>query len=117
MHKETSASDPEARKFTVAKAITVGQVCVNGGVFLVIGLTVVVCQIFHLLRWPEALILGAILAWPWWSVSVPRWRRWALARGVDAHKLQKAAVMTGLVWPKGWIFEKTEIPPGKRENN
>ena len=110
-------SSSEAKKLTVAKAITVGQVCVTGGVFLVIGLTVAVCQIFHFLHWPAALILGAILAWPWWSVSVPRWRRWALAHGVDANKLQKAAVITGLVWPKGWIFEKTEIPPRKREDD
>ena len=30
-----------------------------------------------------ALGIGAILAWPWWSITVPRWRRWALARGAD----------------------------------
>ncbi len=107
----------DAKKLSVAKAIAVGQVCVTGGVFLVIGLTVLVCHIFDFLSLRGSLFLGAVLAWPWWSVSVPRWRRWALARGVNAKQLQKAAVSTGLVWPKGWIFEKTEIPPRRWEDD
>src|SRR5262245_749286 len=113
----STQSKPDAKKLPVAKAIAVGQVCVTGGVFLVMGLTVIVCQVFHFLDWRAALFLGAILAWPWWSVSVPRWRRWALARGVDAKRLQKAAVSTGLVWPRGWIFEKAEIPPRNKEDD
>ena len=101
------------QKLSVAKAIGVGQICVTGGVLLVIGLTVFVCHLFDFLGLRWSLFLGVVLAWPWWSVSVPRWRRWALNRGVDAKQLQKAAVCTGLVWPKGWPFEKTEIPPRK----
>ena len=114
----TSAqSSRDVRKLSVAKAIAVGQVCVTGGVLVVMGLTVIICRVFHFLDWRIALFLGAILAWPWWSVSVPRWRRWALARGVDGKKLQKAAVSMGLVWPRGWIFEKTELPPRKKEDD
>ena len=114
----TSAqSSPSAKKLSVAKAIAVGQVWVTGGVFAVIGLTFILCRAFHFLSWRGSLFLGAILAWPYWSVSVPRWRHWALVRGVDAKKLQKAAVSTGLGWPRGWIFEKTEIPPRKKEHD
>ncbi len=83
--------------------------------FLVIGLTVLVCHVFDLLGLRGSIFLGAVLAWPWWSLSVPRWKRWALARGVNAKQLQKAGVRTGLLWPKGWIFEKTEIPNRKHD--
>lgn len=113
----TSTQPSRSQKLSVSKAIAVGQICVTGGVFFVAGLTVAVCRMFGFFDWGGALLLGAVLAWPWWSISVPRWRRWALARGVDARKLQKAAVCTGLVWPRGWIFEKTEIPPRKKEDD
>jgi len=49
------------------------------------------------------------MAWTWWSLLVPRWRKWAHEKGVPPDQLQKWAVLTGLVWPKGWIFEKTEF--------
>ncbi|MEW6401972.1 MAG: hypothetical protein AB1649_09240 [Chloroflexota bacterium] len=54
-------------------------------------------------------LIGIVLAWVWWSFSVPRWRRWALRNGIPTEKLQKWGVIAGLVWPKGWIFEKTEF--------
>lgn len=110
----STSSSGNAKKLSVAKAIAVGQVVITGGVFFVLGLTVLVCHVFDLLPLTGSLVLGAILAWPWWSVTVPRWRHWAIARGVDPKKLQKAAVSAGLVWPRGWFFEKTEIPPRKR---
>jgi hypothetical protein len=45
----------------------------------------------------------------WWSFALPHWRIWAL-RTVDKWpELERLAVMTGLVWPRGWIFEKTEF--------
>jgi hypothetical protein len=103
----------ETKSISVTKAILIGHVCVSGGVFLLIGATVFVCRAFDVLSLPKAVLVGAILAWPWWSISVPKWRRWALARGADADQLQKVGVRTGLVWPKGCIFEKTEIPPRK----
>jgi hypothetical protein len=40
---------------------------------------------------------------------VPRWRQWAITRGAAADKLQRWAVITGLVWRKGSMFEKTEF--------
>jgi hypothetical protein len=56
-----------------------------------------------------SLTVGSAVAWIWWSLMVPRWRKWALQLGAPPDKLQKWAVLTGLVWPKGWIFEKTEV--------
>lgn len=55
------------------------------------------------------LIVGFTLAWLWWSFVTPRWRQWALRGSAPADKLQKWATITGLTWPKGWIFEKTEF--------
>jgi hypothetical protein len=59
--------------------------------------------------------LGFILAWLWWSYSVPRWREWALKQpGVNPEELQKAAEVVTLVWPKGHFFEKTELKLRKK---
>ena len=54
---------------------------------------------------------GVVVAWLYWSLAVPRWRAWALRSGADSEKLQRWAVATGLVWPRGSVFEKTELPP------
>ena len=48
-------------------------------------------------------------AWLWWSHFVPQWRRWALRRGANPVELQYLAESASLVWPKGSIFERTEI--------
>jgi hypothetical protein len=59
--------------------------------------------------WLLFFFIGFVLAWTWWSFTVPRWRRWALNRGAPPDRLQKLAAATGLVWPKGWLPEKTEL--------
>jgi hypothetical protein len=59
-------------------------------------------------------VVGFISGWLWWSFSVPRWREWALKQpGVTEDELQVAAELALLVWPKGNIFEKTEIKTKK----
>lgn len=57
----------------------------------------------------SGLAVGFVLAWLWWSVMVPRWRLWAYERVDDIAKLKRVAVAVGLIWPDGWIFERTEI--------
>ena len=59
--------------------------------------------------WELALIIGSLLAWVWWSYTVPRWRDWAQRRGANSDQLQKFAFRTGLTWPKGSLFERTEF--------
>ncbi len=59
-------------------------------------------------------VVGFVLAWLWWSLSVPRWRTWALARGADPERLQELGQRAGVVWRRGSFFEKTELPPRKR---
>jgi len=55
------------------------------------------------------MIVPPLLAWVWWSREVPPWRIWALRNVDDWPSLERAAVLTGLIWPRGSIFEKTEI--------
>jgi hypothetical protein len=62
-----------------------------------------------------ALMVGFIIgppgiAWIWWSYAVPRWRHWALSRGVEPAALQELAEEQKLVWPKGHFLERTEFP-------
>lgn len=63
-------------------------------------------------RWVAIICALVLIApgWLWWSFSVPRWRRWALRRGAPPHELQLLAERTGLVWSKGFVLEKTELP-------
>jgi hypothetical protein len=92
-------------------AILVGQLIVNvPAVFIMIAVAFAGALI---LPWQFALIGGSLLAWIWWSYSVVRWRNWAIRNGNDPDRLQKFAVRTGLTWPKGSLFEKTEFRPKK----
>jgi hypothetical protein len=52
---------------------------------------------------------GFIMAWSWWSFSVPRWRVWAYERVSDIPRLKETAVAVGLTWPDGHRFERTEL--------
>lgn len=94
-------------------AVLIGQLIVNVPVLLIIGGGIVVSIfVFALGNFLLSIILiflGPLVAWLWWSLTVPRWRRWAHRRVADPNKLQKLAVATGLVWSKGSVFEKTEF--------
>jgi hypothetical protein len=93
------------------KAIVVGQLIVNLPAVCIIVATAFVGAL--MVPWEIAALAGALLAWLWWSYSVVRWRNWAIRNGNDPDRLQKFAVRTGLTWPKGSLFEKTEFRPKK----
>jgi hypothetical protein len=110
--------------FGVGKAILIGHLIVNVPVVAIIlvffSLGVVVAglvePIFPLqlswLFWPIVLgltLIGFILAWLWWSYSVPRWRKWAIQSGAPADKLHRWAVVTGLEWSKRNPLSDTEF--------
>jgi hypothetical protein len=56
-----------------------------------------------------AAVIGFVLAWLWWSVSVPKWRLWAYERVADIPQLKQRAVEAGLTWRDGTLFSRTEI--------
>src|SRR3569623_1739646 len=54
-------------------------------------------------------LAGVALAWLWWSWQVPRWRDWVTARGAPVAAVQRLAVRTMLVWPKGSLMGRTAL--------
>ena len=44
-----------------------------------------------------------------WSREVPKWRIWALRNVDNWPELERRAIEGKLIWPRGNIFEKTEI--------
>lgn len=95
-----------------AKAVAVGHAVVNGPVLLIIVIASVAGNVWF--AGPGlviGLLVGSSLAWLWWSSTVPKWRRWALGTGASPDRLQRLAAVTGLVWPRGWVFERTEFGP------
>ncbi len=55
------------------------------------------------------IVLGALVAWPVWSYQIPRWRDWVVASGLAPGDVEPLAVRTGLLWPRGSFFERTEF--------
>src|SRR6266446_2215390 len=55
------------------------------------------------------LIVGSVIAWPFWSFLMPRWRDWVEDSGLTGDDVQRLAVLTFLLWPKGSLFERTEF--------
>lgn len=50
-----------------------------------------------------------VLAWAWWSFSVPRWRMWLIKNVDDVLLAYKTSVKNGLMWRPGHIVESTEF--------
>jgi hypothetical protein len=107
-----------AGQISVAKAIAVGLLFVNTPVpFLMVApiAAMVYADKYGLTHWEgnwqivPAFLLGFVMAWLWWSITVPKWRLWAYTRVNDIAKLKKAAVGVGLTWPDGSQFARTEI--------
>ena len=56
-----------------------------------------------------AAILGFVLAWLVWSFMITKWRIWAFENVRNVHELKQRAIDENLIWPDGFIFERTEI--------
>ena len=100
---------------TVRAAVDRGHAIVNRPVKVIMGLVMAIgallAFVLHLETLGYLVIIAApFVAWIWWSDAVPRWRSWALGRGVNADELQAVAQREKLVWPRGHFFEKTEFP-------
>lgn len=98
------------------QAVTAGRAVVVG--HLVVNTVTVVVMVLGAYLGPSSvgsaelgILIAVIPAWLWWSVAIPRWRRWALAGGADPHRLERLGVRTLLLWPKGSLFARTELPP------
>lgn len=111
-----------AQRLSVGKCLTQGMVKVMAPVCVIIfcGLALTlfldpfglrgsanqrpgVMSVFLATTWP------AWVGWVYWSVATPKWRIWALQNVDDWKTLEARAVAGMLIWPRSWIFEKTEI--------
>jgi hypothetical protein len=114
------ATEPESQNSTKApltpeRADFIGHLVVNVPVVAIIGLGSLLGYILRGPVWAMVgFFLGLIAGWFWWSMSVPRWREWAKRQGADEERTQLLGEKSGLVWPKGSIFEKTESRPRKK---
>jgi len=114
---------PNERK-SVGACLRRGHMRVNLPVVLIMAATSVVLAAPIFLNWlPDAfgetefafvllfcvLPLPPLLAWVWWSREISSWRIWVLRNVDDWRSLERAAIWTGLIWPRGSIFEKTEF--------
>jgi hypothetical protein len=113
MNAQTPVSNPDGshRPLSVVRALIVGWLWVNIPVVVIILGVLLVGASIEMRLWWLFLIIGTFLGWTWWSFTIARWRKWAINHGAPPNRLQKWAVIVGLTWPKGWIFEKTEIRP------
>ena len=55
------------------------------------------------------LMVAFVGCWLYWSYLIPRWRRWAAAKGLDPARLQQVGERRRLLWPRGSWLEKTEF--------
>jgi hypothetical protein len=93
-------------------AIARGQLLVNGPVQAIMLLGFGAAYfLFSWKVWAGAAVAvaGFALAWLWWSYFIPEWRAWALAKGADPEELDFLGIQSKLTWPKGSLFERTEI--------
>jgi hypothetical protein len=102
-----------AGRLSARSAVDQGHRVVTRRVVQIIGALLAAASLLLL---ADQVILGLgltwgapIIAWIWWSYATPRWRAWALRRGVDPDELQRIAEAEKLVWPEGHIFERTEF--------
>jgi len=100
-----------AQPLTAEQAVARGRQLVNAPVSFIMGggflLGFLIFQDSALTLIPA--LGGFIAGWLWWSYWIPRWRAWALRRGVDPNELQQQGRKAKLIWPKGHLLEKTEF--------
>jgi hypothetical protein len=88
-------------------AVLIGHVVVSVPALLFLGLVMIVFA--ELGRTLGGFVVGIVPAWLWWSFAVPRWRDWVVDQDLDVDAVQSIAVATGLLWPRGFFLERTEL--------
>jgi hypothetical protein len=95
-----------------AHPLTVWRALLVGWLWITIPAVVIMLGVFffgafiELRLWWLFLAIGGFLGWTWWSLTIGRWRNWAVTRGAPPDRLRKWAVIALLNWPKGSNFEK-----------
>jgi len=104
--------DHHVGSVSAARAVLIGQVVVNGPVFvLLLGPAFVANQVAPENVWllVSVFVPSFLAAWTYWALAVPRWRVWALERVQDQSDLNRRSVESGIEWPDDHFFSRTEI--------
>ncbi|MEP1488112.1 MAG: hypothetical protein ABJK28_06765 [Algibacter sp.] len=58
-----------------------------------------------------SLMIAILIGWFWWSYKIVKWKYWAFSQlnFEESIKLYTKAIETGLIWPTGSVFNKTEF--------
>ena len=111
MHLNFDGGLDPAQPLTPEQAVARGRQLINAPVSFIMGggflLGLLIFRNSALILIPA--VGGFIIGWLWWSYWIPRWRVWALRRGVDPNELQRLGQRAKLIWPKGHFLEKTEF--------
>ncbi|MBX7143303.1 MAG: DUF4269 domain-containing protein [Oligoflexia bacterium] len=106
-----------SRTLSVGKAIWFGLIWVNVPVLVYLSCPLWIFstyieqgEISRDYSWLGLIVFltSIVAAWSWWSLAVPRWRRWAYRRVDDLAQLKQQAIAVGITWPDDHIFESTE---------
>lgn len=84
-------------KLTATKAILIGHLIINIPIISIITCISYISLALNL-GLNLGLLTGIILGWIYWSYLIPRWRQWAINRGVNEANLDKWARRTLLTW-------------------
>ena len=55
--------------------------------------------------------ISIAIGWTWWSYKIVKWKYFAFSKLTvdESYDLYTKAIESGLIWPTGSIFNKTEI--------
>ena len=55
--------------------------------------------------------IAVFIGWFWWSYKIVKWKCFAFSKLTlnESLELYSKAISAGLIWPKGSLFNKTEI--------
>jgi hypothetical protein len=90
-----------------------GQLSVNLPVVLIILLIGFGLSMYFDIHFKIAMLIGVVLGWIYWSLSVKKWIEWAVENGVDEDRLVKVGKRGLLVWSKNTVetvTKKNKIP-------
>ncbi len=107
------------KQITVDNAVMIGYLMVNVPVFIVLigcpALALYLSRLNLISGWGIGMgfLIGFVLAWLVWSITITKWRIWAFEHVRNVHELKKRAIQEKLIWKDGSFFENTEIRSSK----
>ena len=87
---------------STSRAVLVGHLTIT--IPAIVAFLLVVLLNLHIFGPPLLLyyiLAGVTLDWQWYSIALPRWKEWAVNKGVADSEVENLAQCAGLMWPGG----------------